>query len=158
MASFGNEKHSSETDADRIEPHNPFATPGAQTPNTLTPRGSHQNSRSASRDGSSTGYRGNDASYFRSRRVKKGEVEKPWLDRKDPREKWVTIIPIAGLVLGIIITGILIWDGIRSVAVHKYCPVYTDDFSSWNSDVWTKEVEVGGFGYVLRRLRDIFSD
>lgn len=147
MASFGNEKYSSEADADRIEPHNPFATPGAQTPNTLTPHESHQNSRSASSDGSSSGYRGaNNGTYFRSRRVKKGEVEKPWLNRKDSREKWVTIIPIAGLVLGLVITGILIWDGIRSVAVHKYCPVYTDDFSSWNSDVWTKEVEVGGFG------------
>ncbi|KZM18687.1 uncharacterized protein EKO05_0006523 [Ascochyta rabiei] len=147
MASFGNEKYSGEADADRIEPHNPFATPGAQTPNTLTPRGSHQNSRSVSRDGSSSAYRSaNTPTYFRSRRVKKGEVEKPWLDRKDPREKWVTIIPIAGLVLGLIITCILIWDGVRSVAVHKYCPVYTDDFSSWNENVWTKEVEVGGYG------------
>lgn len=147
MAFFNNEKFASEPEGDRIEPHNPFATPGAQTPNTLTPRASHHNSRSASRDGSSTGYRGgNDYNYFRSRRVKKGEVEKPWLDRKDPREKWVTIIPIAGLVLGIIITGILIWDGIRTVAVHKYCEVYTDDFSSWNDKVWTKEVEVGGYG------------
>ncbi|KAF3008643.1 hypothetical protein E8E13_008600 [Curvularia kusanoi] len=147
MASFSNEKYSSEIDSDRIEPHNPFQTPGAQTPNTLTPRESRFNSRSASRDGSSSGYRrGNEPTYFRSRRVKKGEVEKPWLDKKDPREKWITIIPIVGLVLGLIVTGILIWDGIRSVAVNKYCSVYTDDFSSWNDKVWTKEVEVGGFG------------
>lgn len=147
MASFNNEKTSSEIDADRIEPHNPFQTPGVQTPNTLTPRESRYNSRSASRDGSGSGYRGpNEPTYFRSRRVKKGEIEKPWLDRKDPREKWVTIIPIAGLVLGIIVTGILIWDGIRTVAVHKYCEVYTDDFSSWNDKVWTKEAEVGGYG------------
>lgn len=147
MAFSGNEKFSNEVDTDRIEPHNPFATPGAQTPNTLTPHGSHRNSRSASRDGSSTGFRGgNEHNYFRSRRVKKGDVEKPWLDRKDPREKWVTIIPIGGLVLGLIVVGILIWDGIRTVAVHKYCEVYTDDFSSWNDKVWSKEVEVGGFG------------
>ncbi|KAL1599975.1 hypothetical protein SLS59_006048 [Nothophoma quercina] len=145
MATFVNEKYSNEVDGDRIEPHNPFATPGAQTPNTLTPRGSQRGSRSASRDGSSSAYR-SDQNYFRSRRVKKGEVEKPWLERKDPREKWVTIIPIAGLVLGLIVTGILIWDGIRSVAVNKYCPVYTDDFSSWNDKVWTKEVEIGGYG------------
>ena len=147
MASFNTEKTSSEIGADRIEPHNPFQTPGVQTPNTLTPHESRYNSRSASRDGSGSGYRGpNEPTYFRSRRVKKGEIEKPWLDRKDPREKWVTIIPIAGLVLGIIVTGILIWDGIRTVAVHKYCEVYTDDFSSWNDKVWTKEAEVGGYG------------
>lgn len=147
MASFINEKYSGEVDNDHIEPHNPFATPGAATPNTLSPRGSHQNSRSVSRDGSSTGYRGgNDSNYFRSRRVKKGDVEKPWLDKKDPREKWVTIIPIIGLAVGLIVTGILIWDGIRGVAVHKYCQILSDDFSSWNDTLWTKEVEVGGYG------------
>jgi hypothetical protein len=84
--------------------------------------------------------------YFRSRRVKKGEVEKPWLKEKHPRQIWVTLFPIIGLVLGLTVTGILIWDGIRSVAKHKYCEIFSDNFTSWNSGVWTKEVEVGGFG------------
>jgi hypothetical protein len=126
---------------------NPFATPNVMTPNTLSPRESHQNFHSDSYNASTTGARNaNDYNYFRSRRVKKGEVERPWLDRKDSREKWVTIIPVLGLVIGVIITGILIWDGVRSVAVHKYCEVFTDDFSTWNDKVWTKEVEVGGYG------------
>lgn len=85
--------------------------------------------------------------YFHSRRVKKGEVEKPWLDKKDPKEKWVTIIPVLGIVLGLAISGFLIWDGLHSVVKHNYCLVLQDDFSGgFNDQVWTKEVQVGGFG------------
>ncbi|EXJ53599.1 uncharacterized protein A1O5_13166 [Cladophialophora psammophila CBS 110553] len=85
--------------------------------------------------------------YFRSRRVKKGEVERPWTKVKDPREKWVTIIPLIGLAIGLGLAGLLVWDGLRTVVNHKYCPVYLEDFSNgFNTKVWTKEAEVGGFG------------
>jgi hypothetical protein len=81
--------------------------------------------------------------------VKKGEVEKPWLDKKDPKEKWVTILPVLGIVLGLCISGVLIWDGLRSVVKHNYCLVLQEDWSGGlNTNVWTKEVQVGGFGYV----------
>lgn len=70
----------------------------------------------------------------------------PWLKKREPREKWVTAFPIIGFLIGIGIAAFLIWDGVRSVAQHKYCEVYSDNFTSWNSDVWTKEVEVGGYG------------
>jgi hypothetical protein len=87
--------------------------------------------------------------YFHSRRVRKGEVEKPWLDKKDPREKWVTIIPLIGLALGIGLAGFLVWDGLRTVVNHQYCLILDDNFSSgFNTKVWTKEAEVGGYGYV----------
>lgn len=84
--------------------------------------------------------------YFRSRRLKKDEIELPWLNKKDPRAKWVTAFPIIGFIIGTMIAAFLVWDGVRSVAVHKYCEVFSDDFASWNPDVWTKEVEVGGYG------------
>ena len=134
------------------ETENPFATPGTQTPNAAatSSRFPFAESRPESLTGSSgatSGYqyfpRGE---YFRSRRIKKGEIERPWLDKKDPREKWMTIIPLIGLFLGLCVVGILVWDGVRSVAQHKYCEVLNDDFTTWNSNVWTKEVEVGGFG------------
>jgi hypothetical protein len=127
-----------------LEPENPFATPGTHTPDRPA---SVTGSSGAGSSGISSGYhpfpRGE---YFRSRRVKKDEIERPWLDKKDSREKWMTILPLAGLFLGLCITGVLVWDGVRSVAQHKYCEVLVDDFSSWNNKVWTKEVEVGGFG------------
>lgn len=85
--------------------------------------------------------------YFHSRRVRKGEVERPWLDKKDPREKWVTIIPLIGLALGFALAGFLVYDGLKTVVNHVYCPVLDEDFSGgFNTRIWTKEAEVGGFG------------
>lgn len=83
--------------------------------------------------------------------MKKGEVERPWMDRKDPREKWVTIIPLIGLFLGFALAGFLVWDGLRTVVNHVYCPVLDENWSEgFNTQVWTKEAELGGFGYVYR--------
>jgi len=85
--------------------------------------------------------------YFHSRRIKKGEIDRPWLDRKDPKEKWVTIIPVIGLLVGLAITGLLVYDGLQSVQNYKYCMILDENFSDGlNTKVWTKEVEVGGFG------------
>lgn len=86
--------------------------------------------------------------FFHSRRVAKGEVEKPWVGKSHPKEKWVTIFPLIGILIGLGISGFLIYDGLSSVVHHKYCPVLDDDFGSGlNTNVWSKEVEVGGFGY-----------
>lgn len=85
--------------------------------------------------------------YFHSRRVKKGEVEKPWTKQKEPREKWVTLIPLIGIVVGLAIAGFLIYDGLRTVVNHVYCPVLDEDFSNGlDTDIWYREAEVGGFG------------
>jgi hypothetical protein len=112
---------------------NPFATPYASFP--------------GSRRGSTSALQFNETRYFHSRRVKKGTVERTWLNKKDPKEKWVTIIPIIGIILGLGITGVLIWDGLRSVVNHVYCPVLDENWSNgFNTKVWTKEAEVGGFG------------
>ena len=86
--------------------------------------------------------------YFHSRRVRKEEVEKPWLEHKDPREKWVTIIPVIGMILGLGLAGFLIYDGIHSVSNYNYCILLDEDWSKgFNNKVWTKEVELGGYGY-----------
>ena len=108
-----------------------------------TPRASAHTSRAAS----TTGYQPQRPTYFHSRRIKKGQVQRPWLDKKDPREKWVTIIPIIGILLGLAVSGFLIWEGLQTVQQHVYCSIFEDNFSSGlNTNVWTKEVEVGGFG------------
>jgi hypothetical protein len=85
---------------------------------------------------------------FHSRRIKKGTTPKPWLNEpKDPREKWVWIIPLIMFGIGLGIAGLLVYDGMMTVQSHVYCKVYEDFFASgWNGKVWTKEVEVGGFG------------
>ena len=90
----------------------------------------------------------NSQRYFHSRRVVKGEMEKPWLEKKDPKEKWVSIMPVVGILIGLAISGFLVWDGIRNVVHHTYCPLLDENFDGdgLNSDIWTKEVQVGGFG------------
>jgi len=85
--------------------------------------------------------------YFHSRRIQKGQVEKPWLDKVDPKEKWVTIIPVFGILVGLGLTAFLIYDGITSVSNFNYCPVLMEDWSNgFDKSVWTKEVELGGYG------------
>jgi hypothetical protein len=85
--------------------------------------------------------------YFHSRKIKKGSVERPWLDKKDPREKWVNIIPIIGVFVGFAIGAYLIWDGLRHVINHEYCLLLDENWSEgFNDKIWIKEAEVGGFG------------
>lgn len=135
----------------------PSSTPTAQTPVNTSPSSSKPTSRKTSGQSSRKGGPSSGKSsgvdvkpkhqYFKSRRIKNGTLERPWLDKPDPREKWQTIIPLIGLFVGLVIAGFLIWDGIRSVGHYKYCPVLDEDFTSgFNEQLWTKEVEVGGFG------------
>ena len=57
---------------------------------------------------------------------------------------------VIGLFLGLVICGVLVWLGLRSVVNHKYCPVLMEDWSrGFDEKIWTREVEVGGFGCVL---------
>jgi hypothetical protein len=72
---------------------------------------------------------------------------KPWLKQKDPKGKWVTILPIIGMILGLGIAGFLVWDGLSSVVRHDYCQILSEDFSNGlDPNIWSKEAEVGGFG------------
>lgn len=85
--------------------------------------------------------------YFHTRRIQKGEVDKPWLTNKDPREKWVTIIPCIGVFIGLAVCAVLVWEGLSTVVNHKYCPVLIEDWSNgFDEKIWTREAEVGGFG------------
>ena len=128
-------------------------TPSPDTIQHSSPRfPSQQTSRTTSfRDHSSSAVQlpgGGPQRYFRSRRINADEIQKPWLEKKDPRRKWHTIIPVLGISLGVVFVALLCWQGYSSVINYDYCLLYTDDFSSGVLDetVWTKEVEVGGFG------------
>jgi Glycosyl hydrolases family 16 len=83
--------------------------------------------------------------HFKSRLNKTG-VEKPWLKEKDRREKWVTIIPLIGMAIGVGVASYLAYSGWASVETHTYCLVYEDDFSEFNQQVWNHEIQTGGYG------------
>lgn len=133
----------------------PFTDRSARSPQQATdPFASPQRlPRSASVLSDSTAPDGKDstpcrARYFHSRRVRKDEVIKPWVkEPRDPAERFIEIIPLIGLLIGIGIAGLLIWDGLRNVVEHKYCPVLVEDIStSVNRGVWNAEERIGGFG------------
>jgi hypothetical protein len=95
------------------------------------------------------------AKWFHSRRVKKGTAPRAWSDKKDPREKWVTILPILGILLGFAASGALIWDGLQTVVTHGYCQILNEDWSGgFDGSIWLKEAEVGGFGSVISSTFD----
>jgi hypothetical protein len=83
--------------------------------------------------------------YFRSRRIVKGEADRSYL-KPTPRMKYANGIVYFCVLVGCTLAGILVWDGYRQIAQHKYCEVFHDNFTTWDPSVWTKEVEVGGFG------------
>jgi hypothetical protein len=122
---------------------NPFSTP--------------LNSRAGSRAVSSTGHTSSrglggavQRKYFQSRRIRKEDTKLPRFER-DRGEKWLWIIPTSGFIIGLIVVGVLIYLQVATKPNHNYCPVLEEDFSSGvlNPEVWMKEVEVGGFGYVI---------
>jgi hypothetical protein len=85
--------------------------------------------------------------YFHSRRKQKGEIEKPWLNEKNPRQAWLSWFPIIGILLGVGCTGALVWNGLRQNQMPGYCQILDEDFSGgFNDKIWTKEAEVGGYG------------
>lgn len=87
------------------------------------------------------------STYFHSRRKGQAEIDKPWLRVKDRRKPWVTWIPCIGLLMGVILSGLLVFDGIRSTAMPDYCQILDEDFSGpLDQKIWTKESEVGGYG------------
>ena len=59
-------------------------------------------------------------------------------------------MPMTGVLLGLAVTGVLIYLQIASTINYNFCSVLDDDFSSGtlNPTIWTIEQEVGGFGYV----------
>lgn len=119
--------------------NDPFVDPRASAPDTVP----------GSKFGSSTALHNvtGPSAYFRTRRIRKGEQERPWLNCKDPREKWVWIIPLIGILLGFVASGAQIYFGLQRISNHSYCSVLDEDWTNgFNEDVWTKEVEVGGFG------------
>lgn len=114
---------------------NPFATPNTSIYNGVT----SAYARSESGAGK----------YFRSRRIQKDQHTKPPVFKKDPKEKWLTIMPVTGVLVGLAITGVLIYFKVGRTTTSQFCPILYDDFSQGiNPAIWTMEQEVGGFGYV----------
>lgn len=146
---------------------NPFDTPLSPTPNRTPYRTPNRSRRPSLSDRPSFGefmggsdYTGRSSArvgagntFFRSRRIRKEDLQTPREanTHKDPKAKWTWILPLIGMGIGLAISGVLIYLALRQVgSSHNYCSVLNEDFSSGklNPNIWTIERQVGGFGYV----------
>jgi hypothetical protein len=116
---------------------NPFSTPAESRPISASGFSSARKQ-----------YNSEQTKYFRSRRIIKDDNSKPPVFKKNPGEKWLWIIPLTGFLVGLSVTGVLVSMTVLGRVSHTYCPVLDEDFSTGalNPNVWTQEVEVGGFG------------
>lgn len=90
---------------------------------------------------------------------KLSKEDKPWMKEKDTRSRasyWITLFIF---ILGIGGAGALCWRGYvdggsTMIPDNQLCSVMSDDFTSLDVDTdgskWTRDVELGGFGLVLR--------
>ena len=102
---------------------------------------------SASGTGFQLAQDGHKRQYFRSRRLRPDEkLQQPWTEPRDPREKWVLIIPLIGLFADFLIAAYLIIQGLLSVKHHNYKLVLDENWETFDGEIWTKESNVGGFG------------
>ncbi|SGZ49831.1 CIC11C00000003628 [Sungouiella intermedia] len=74
-------------------------------------------------------------------------AEKPWLEGKTrKRLKYLNWIFCAGIFAGLCVIGVQVWMAWRSITNFDYCEVLIDEFETFRDDIWTREVQVGGFG------------
>jgi hypothetical protein len=86
--------------------------------------------------------------YFKSRRINKDELDIGWLQQQG--YDWIGfVLPILGSMIGLTIASVIIWNKTRAIVNANYCPVLLEDWSNgFNENVWMKEVQANGFGYV----------
>lgn len=95
-----------------------------------------------------------------------GEYEKPWLSNKAMKStRWNDLIVGIFILLGLIGAGVIgfftVWPyrqgdvsfhrcrAVRNILANKtlqLCLIYEDNFETFNTDIWTREVQIDGFG------------
>ncbi|KAH7381818.1 concanavalin A-like lectin/glucanase domain-containing protein [Cadophora sp. MPI-SDFR-AT-0126] len=75
-----------------------------------------------------------------------GEYEKPWKETPVKRRKWDYYIFWGGCTLGLVAGAFMCYLAWSGVPDNQYCLILEDDFKTINSDVWTHEIQRGGYG------------
>lgn len=83
---------------------------------------------------------------FRSRIVEC--QDRPIHVKKDltPSERTSLWIPRLGFIAGLLILFGYTYTGWTAWETNKYCLIMEDNFQTFNESIWTREIEVGGFG------------
>lgn len=78
-----------------------------------------------------------------------GGIEKPWKSKNNSRMRFAYWITYATAALGIVAGALRCFFGWRNVPrLGNLCQVMEDEFDTLNLDIWSRDIELGGFGYV----------
>lgn len=78
-----------------------------------------------------------------------GGVEKPWKSRNNSQMRFAYWITYAAATLGIIAGVLRCFFGWRNVPrLGNLCQVMEEEFDTLNLDIWSRDIDLGGFGYV----------
>jgi hypothetical protein len=78
-----------------------------------------------------------------------GGIEKPWKSKNNSQMRLAYWITYAAATLGIIAGILRCFFGWRDVPrLGNLCQVMEDEFDTLNLDIWSRDVDLGGFGYV----------
>lgn len=79
-----------------------------------------------------------------------GEFETPWLQHSQNANRWRELLDrvifYLAIIIGIGIGFFLCYRSYRSVPSHDYCLIMDDNFTTLDLDVWTRYVQLDGFG------------
>lgn len=74
-------------------------------------------------------------------------IEKPWLDDKAYKKlRRFNHIFLGAFILGLGIVAAQVYVAYTSITNHNYCEVLIDNFDTFNTSVWKREVQIGGYG------------
>ena len=102
----------------------------------------------------STGYQSNHATKPPPKSIKPstmltGEIEKPWKSKNNSQMRLAYWITYAAAAFGIIAGSLRCFFGWRSVPrLGNLCQVMEEEFGTLNKDIWSHDIDLGGFGYV----------
>lgn len=79
-----------------------------------------------------------------------GEIEKPWKSENNSQMRFAYWITYATAIFGIIAGGIRCFFGWRNVPrLGNLCQVMEEEFETLNMDIWSRDIDLGGFGCVI---------
>ena len=79
-----------------------------------------------------------------------GEIEKPWKSKNNSQMRLAYWITYAAAAFGIIAGCLRCFFGWRSVPrLGNLCQVMEEEFETLNKDIWSHDIDLGGFGCVI---------
>lgn len=79
-----------------------------------------------------------------------GEIEKPWKSQNTSQMRFAYWVTYAAAAIGIVAGALRCYFGWRGVPrLGNLCQVMEDEFETLNTDIWSHDIDLGGFGYVI---------